>query len=301
MERLVHILKKQIGTLTVEKILVVIIIGMALLLRFWNLEGLPRFSYDEGNYCDISENTANGRFMWWSHSFAGPTYWNLPLFFIFTAVSFTLFGSGIVQARAVSALFGTLTCYLAYRFGKDILNKEKVGILAAGLYAIDAYALSIDRLALLDTTQSFFIALSIFFCYISFRRNKQVYTILAGICAGLAILTKATGGFAILILFVSTFLYAIMNKSELKQSLRSFSILLGACILTISPYLIFARLSDQKSHFFFFLGFSYQQWFYYLQTKYLLDIFHLYFYLLVLLHLFLLSILPCNLRYATKI
>jgi len=244
MERLVHILKKHLGTLTLEKAIVVIIIGIALLLRFWNLEGLPRFSYDEGNYCDISENTANGRFMWWSHSFAGPTYWNLPLFFIFTAFSFRLFGSGIVQARAVSAIFGTLTCYLAYRFGKDILNKEKVGILAAGLYAIDVYALSIDRLALLDTTQSFFIALSIFFFYISFRRNKQAYTILAGISAGLAILTKATGAFAILILLVSILLNAIMGKSELKQSLRSFTILLGVCILTISPYLIFAHLSD---------------------------------------------------------
>lgn len=244
MERLVHNLKKHLGTLTLEKIIVVIIIGIALLLRFWNLEGLPRFSYDEGNYCDISENTANGRFMWWSHSFAGPTYWNLPLFFIFTAISFTLFGSGIVQARAVSAIFGSLTCYLAYRFGKDILNKEKVGILAAGLYAIDAYALSIDRLALLDTTQSFFIALSIFFCYISFRRNKQAYTILAGISAGLAILTKATGAFAILIIFVSTLLNAIKGKRELEQSIRSFIILLVVCILTISPYLIFARLSD---------------------------------------------------------
>jgi 4-amino-4-deoxy-L-arabinose transferase-like glycosyltransferase len=106
MERLVHILKKQLGTLTLEKILIVVIIGIALLLRFWNLEALPRFSYDEGNYCDISENTANGRFMWWSHSFAGPTYWNLPLFFILTAVSFTLFGSGIGQARAVSAIVG---------------------------------------------------------------------------------------------------------------------------------------------------------------------------------------------------
>jgi 4-amino-4-deoxy-L-arabinose transferase-like glycosyltransferase len=244
MERLVHILKKSIGTLTLEKILVVIIIGIALLLRFWNLEGLPRFSYDEGNYCDISENTANGRFMYWSHSFAGPTYWNLPLFFIFTAFSFTLFGSGIVQARAVSAIFGTLTCYLAYRFGKDILNREKIGIIASGLYAIDSYALSMDRLALLDTTQSFFIALSIFFFYLSFKSKKQAYTILAGICAGLAILTKATGGFAILILSLSILLHTIMGKSELEQSLRSFIILLGTCILTISPYLIFARLSD---------------------------------------------------------
>ena len=244
MERLLHISKKFVGTLTYERIVIAVIVGLALILRFWNLEGLPRFSYDEGNYCDISENTANGKFMWWSHSFYGPTFWNLPLFFIFVAFSFKLFGSGIVQARAVSAIFGTLTCYLAYRFGKDILNKEKVGILAAGLYAIDSYALAIDRLALLDTTQSFFIALSIFFWYLNYKRNKQTYTIIAGICAGLAILTKATGVFAILVLVVSTLIGAINGKRELEQSLRRFIILIGTCILTVSPYLIFARLSD---------------------------------------------------------
>lgn len=244
MERLLHIFKKHIESVTVEKIILVGIVGLALLLRFWNLEGVPRFSYDEGNYCDISENTANGRFMQWRHSFYGPTFWNLPLFFLFVAFSFRLFGSGIVQARAVSAIFGTLTCYLGYRFGKDILNKEKVGILAAGLYAIDGYALSIDRLALLDTTQSFFIALSIFFWYLNYKRNKQLYIIIAGVCAGLAILTKATGAFALLILFVSTLIKAIKGKNELEQLLRYFIILLGTCILIVSPYLIFARLSD---------------------------------------------------------
>ncbi|MFX1519451.1 MAG: ArnT family glycosyltransferase [Promethearchaeota archaeon] len=244
MENPLNVLKRYLGPITLGKILLVIVLGLAILLRCWNLQGVPRFSYDEGNYADISENTANGRFMEWSHSFYGPTFWNLPLFFILVAFSFRLFGSGIFQARAVSALFGTLTCYLAYRFGKDILNKEKVGLLAAGLYAIDIYAVSIDRLALLDTTQSFFIALSILFWYLNYKRNKQTYTIIAGISAGLAILTKATGAFAILILFVSTLINALNGKSELEQSLRCFIILLGTCILTVSPYLIFARLSD---------------------------------------------------------
>ena len=248
MERPLQILKKNIESISLEQIIMIGILILALVLRIWNLAGIPRFGYDEGDYCDVAENTANGRFMWWSHSFEGPAWYYMPLFFLFVATSFKIFGTGIAQARAISAIFGTLTCYLAYKFGKDILNNAKIGMLAAILYAIDMYALSIDRTALLDTTQSFFIALSIFFWYLNYKRSKQKYVLISGICAGLAILTKPTGAFAIFVIFGGILFDILKGKKELQQSLYNFFIVVCVCVFVVIPYLVIGNVFDPNAY-----------------------------------------------------
>lgn len=129
---------------------VAIVMGVAFFLRVVNLNYNSPF-IDESIYLVL------GRKVLFGHWHEGaPFAWvgGMPLFYPALSAFFGVFG--IVGARFLSVLLGTMSVYLTYEFAKGLKLTEKertdevIGLMAALLLAILAVPLYLSRLAIYD-------------------------------------------------------------------------------------------------------------------------------------------------------
>lgn len=138
----------------------------------------------------------------WSHfDHPGMVGWVIQLF------SLNLMFTSEFALRLSSVLFATINTYLIYRLGSEIKNKL-AGFYAALLYTSSLYVfVMIGVFILPDTPLNLFLLLSIY-CFIrsfkekrgeivdrSYKRKKNIYMVLGGFFAGLAMLSKYSAFF----------------------------------------------------------------------------------------------------------
>jgi 4-amino-4-deoxy-L-arabinose transferase-like glycosyltransferase len=116
----------------------------------------------------------------------------LPMFIV--ALVYRLFGvSDLLLARLTSVVVGGLTLLGIYVYGKDHFN-YKVGLLAAGLLAVNPFFLSFARLAF--TESDVYLACTLTWLLVALARLQERRTIgraaMAGLVLGLSISAKAT-------------------------------------------------------------------------------------------------------------
>ncbi len=159
---------------------------IAFLLRVINLEGWPRWYSDEGTNGYTGVNMFNG--IWGSHVW-GPNFFP-PLFPAVCGLMSTLMEPSLFAIRLPAAVTGALSIVLLYLIVNKLYNRS-IAIVASLLLIVAS--LYINRLALMDNFSVFFILLTVFF-YIKLRdEEKQRWSYLMGISAGLAFLSKFTG------------------------------------------------------------------------------------------------------------
>lgn len=118
-----------------------------------------------------------------------PRYDKPPLNFWITAAFYKGFGMNEFTSRIPSTLFAFLCLILAYLFGKKLFNK-KTGIIAALMLGTGFLFFIESQMALIDTTLTFLIGLTLYFFYQSMVENKPLFLVLMGIPLGLGILAK---------------------------------------------------------------------------------------------------------------
>ena len=133
--------------------------------------------------------------------------------------------------RLSSVIFMTINTYLVFLIGKQVKN-EQTGFYAALLYTASIYAFIITGIFILpDTPLSIFTFLAVlqFIRYFQNAKNKNM--ILAGIFAGLAMLSKYSGAF----IWLGVGLYVILySRKEFKNPFLYLSALISAvCLLPI--------------------------------------------------------------------
>jgi 4-amino-4-deoxy-L-arabinose transferase-like glycosyltransferase len=116
----------------------------------------------------------------------------LPMFSV--ALVFRLLGiSDLFVARWMSVVVGGLTLFGVYVYGKDRFSR-KVGLLAAGLLAVNPFFLSFSRLAF--TESDIYLACALTWLLVAVARLQEKPTVgnavVAGLVLGLAISAKAT-------------------------------------------------------------------------------------------------------------
>jgi hypothetical protein len=160
------------------------------------------------------------------------------------ALCFYIFGVSDFVVRIVPVMFSLLTIIVVYAISREIFDKE-VASLSAFLLAINGYAVSLGRLALLDSTMTFFFSLSMFWLarWIITEKSKWIY--LLACTAGIAVLVKVT---AILVFPISFLTIVFCKKTNLLNTqiiLRSaiaFLISMIPAILQItSNFTVFSR------------------------------------------------------------
>lgn len=165
----------------------ILILLLAVFLRFYNLFGYLQFLGDQGRdvlivaqmitdqkWTLLGPNASVGGF------FTGPIYYYFMLPFLW------LFRLDPVGPAYLSAVLGVGTVILIYWLGKEFFGK-RVGVLAAFLATISPKMIDISRFSWNPNPVPFFALLTIVFSYLAVKRQKIIYTFLAGVGVGVMV------------------------------------------------------------------------------------------------------------------
>lgn len=227
-----------------ESLLTLSLIGLAVLLRFWNLNHLGLTHFDEGSYAMTGRWIATfGREGWIYQSGHAP-----GLFPTLLGIFFLLFDSKDYVAIGVSGVAGSLTIGLIYLIGRDWFGRL-TGIMAALLLATAEYHLIYSRLALTDALFAFFFWAAIGAYFKALRNQKRNWYVFAGILSGLCWNTKYHGFFPVVIAGLWLTGEVVLklrpgrNTSSAKQSTKNFLLSVFTAVLVFSPWFLFVEIS----------------------------------------------------------
>ena len=247
----------------------VLIFVFAFLARFIRLDYPKTYIFDEVYHAFTAEQMAKlnpAAWEWWNTPPSGFAYeWtHPPLAKEFMWLAIAIFGDGPFAWRFFSALFGFGSIILIYFIAKHLFNR-KIALLSALVASLDGILLVMSRIAMNDSYFLFFSLLAILF----FLKNKNI---LMSLFLGLAIASKWTGAFAILIVGISYFIQNL-NNIDFKNALKFFILL-----LVIPPIIYFASYTPfflQKhtppmqnfNNFQTFIELQQQMWWYHTNLK----------------------------------
>lgn len=166
-----------------------------------------------------------------------------PLWMI--SASIWIFGENEIAIRIPSILLSIAAIVLTYLIGKNLFNK-KIGLLAAFLHSIHGLLIELagGRVSSdhVETMLVFFTELSVLFCILSIKKDKNIlYTFLAGISLGIAILCKWIP--SLIVLPVWFCLIWFSKEVLLKYIIRNFFILVFTSFLAFLPWHIYIFLN----------------------------------------------------------
>jgi len=162
----------------------------------------------------------------WSHFDHPPMVgWVIQLF------SLNLLFDSEFFIRLASVVFMTANTYIIFRIGKDIKD-ARTGLYAALLYTASIYAFVITGIFIMpDTPLMLFWLLAVWMAIRFLSLSKGRYSILFGLFAGIAMLSKYSGVF----LWIGILLYIlIFNRKQLKNPYLYLALLISAiCCIPI--------------------------------------------------------------------
>ncbi len=208
------------------------ILALAAVVRFWDLGGLPYGTwYDEAEdglvalrileepgYLPVYEPRVNS---------AGH-------YLLMLAGSLRLLGSSTEAVRAVSALMGTTAVAVAYLVGRELFGR-RLGLVAAFLLAVSRWSINFSRIGMHNVATPLFALLAVGFLLRGLRRRRYLDFALAGIGLGLGMVTYV--GFLPFPLVLAAFLVhtALAERHILRRNWRGLVVLALALLLTIGP------------------------------------------------------------------
>ena len=190
------------------------VVAAAFLLRIWGVkQGLPyAFNADENAHFVPKAIGLFGH-GYNPHYFVNPPAYTYVLHLVFAvwfggregvSNAYALHPTEVfVVARVTAAVAGTLAVWLLYLSGRRLFDR-RVGLLAAGLFAVCYLPVFYSHLALNDVPTLAPICLSLFGAAAVMRYGRAVDYLVAGLGLGFAAATKYTGGIVLLPLLGAT-------------------------------------------------------------------------------------------------
>ena len=226
-----------------------LVLGVAALLRFWSLgHGIP-FSIG----VDEPEIVARVVAMMKTGDF-NPRFFDYPgfIFYMHLLVAVARFMLGALAgqwtsldqvgqtdfflwARGLSALFGTCTVFVLYQAG--LRWGARHALLGAGLLAVMPMHVRESHYALTDVPATFFVTLTFLLSLIAHEKATLRAFVWAGVAAGLAIGSKYNAGVVLLLPVITAVMTLEASPSRLRCLL---GVLAGACgaFLLVAPYTV---------------------------------------------------------------
>ena len=204
------------------------------------------FDWDEINFAEASrEMLVTGNYSIPQINFE-PFWQKPPLFFWLQAISMKIFGVNEFAARFPNAVCGIVTLLVLYSLGKKLVN-EKFGLLWALVYTGSLLPHFYFKSGIIDPWFNLFIFLSIYHLAvygIGVKSNPLRCILLAGLFAGLAVMTK--GPVAILIITLCYAVYALINRFQNLVKLKHFLLFVLMASLIGSFWFIALWLNGQQ-------------------------------------------------------
>lgn len=227
-------ISKSLSKFPVYKIILLLIIVLGALVRFYNLDWGDGFFFhpDERNIgmaisrINFAEKAYNPEFF---------AYGSFPIYMIYL-LSKGNFETSLLLGRALSALFSTISLYLIYLITKQLLitiftnkNQTLKSINKVEKYAllttiISAFSPGLIQFAHFTTFESFLTFEYLLFTYFGikliYKPSKINYFIL-GVITGISIGTKIVSLFLLGILFVIHLMIVLSNRSTTQNKLSN--------------------------------------------------------------------------------
>lgn len=190
------------------KYVMIILLGSLLFFPF--LGQVHLFDWDEINFAECArEMIVTKNYLQVQINYE--PFWEKPPLFIWMQVlSMKLFGINEYAARFPNAFMGVVTLVALFHIGRKVVN-ERMATWWVLIYATTWLPHFYFKSGIIDPTFNFFIFLSFYQVYrIKYVPRAYLHAILAGVCLGLAVLTK--GPAAVLIAMLAFGVYMIFNK-----------------------------------------------------------------------------------------
>jgi len=217
------------------KAILIAVVVMATVTRFWRLETPNTYMFDEVYHAFTAREIVNGNkaaWEWWNTPPQGFAFeWSHPpLAKELMAVSLSLNNSPLGW-RIPGTLLGSISVIFVFLIAWEIFHSRSVALLSAFLFASDTLSLVMARIGMNDTYLLFFILASI---WLALRKNYP----LMGVTWGFALASKWT---ALYLLGFLGFLWLIRRMWQTpKETIRlAISSLIVAPFIYLFSYLPF--------------------------------------------------------------
>jgi len=149
------------------------------------------------------------------------------------ALIYSALGVSDLTTRLLPVILSMLTVVVVYLLGRELFD-QRIGAVAAFLLAINGYAVSLGRLALLDSTMTFFVTLSMLWLARWTRTGEPKWAYLLAGTAGLAVMAKTPAIFVIpisLLIVVVTRRLGNLDLRTVAGSSLAFTVCISPAIL----------------------------------------------------------------------
>ncbi len=223
--------------------LLVGILALAAVVRFWGLERLPF-----GTWYDEAENGLVAL-----RILEDPGY--LPLYeprvnsaghyLLLLAGSLSLLGRSTAAVRSVSALMGVASVAAAYLVGRELLTR-RAGLAFAFLLAVSRWSINFSRMGMYNVATPLFELVALGFLLRGLRRRRFFDLALAGVGLGLGMVFYV--GFLSFPLVLAIFLAhnALSERQVVSRSWRGLLVLVLALVVTVGPVAQYSYLQREE-------------------------------------------------------
>ena len=198
--------------LPIDTILIVVLVGIAAALRFWNLNHPNELVFDEVHFVGQARHYLQGE------KFLDP---HPPLAKVLIALGIKLFGDVPWAWRIGVAAMGTILCGVTYLLGRRMFHSRLAAALSASFVLSDGFFLVDSRIAVIDIVYLTFAAISylLMFRFIQSPnwRDRRRIMIFLGISLGLCLGSKLYVP-AITFLLVTGFIAFTLARPEAEKA-----------------------------------------------------------------------------------
>jgi Dolichyl-phosphate-mannose-protein mannosyltransferase len=233
------------------------VVLVAGIIRFWNFGSLGYAHWDEYYFLRGADIISQS----WPRGLGQQSSVTLPLVPYTDGTLFHFFGTNNWMPLAVSAIYGTLSALLLYFLGSRLYGSA-VGLIAAAVLATAEFSVQFSRMALADATFGFWIIASVLVIWLAFARRRIGYWVLAGVTTGLAMNTKYTGAFPLILAVTwvaAEFVVDLIKRSHepLSKTISEYvprvtgvAVMIVVAVLMFSPW-IYKLNQNPGFHIFF--------------------------------------------------
>ncbi len=201
------------------------------------------FSYNEGFYLQMASADAERGVMAWMT--APGDLNNPPLYGLVLTTLFRVFGPGIVIARIASILAAAVGVYYLFLLGRALFT-ERIGMIAAALYAIMPGAVLVTRNVQMDALFVTLVLAGLYHYVVAIRSGKGRDGLISGVLFGLAVLTKLPAVLGLVLLAVWE-TWRTRGLAWLKAPrVRACA---TACLVVASPWFVWQIVRDGSAFF----------------------------------------------------
>ncbi|MDP3999829.1 MAG: glycosyltransferase family 39 protein [bacterium] len=210
---------------------VVGVLGLAAVIRFWAIDGRPGYEWDEPVYTNIATHLAHLGVLGVKPDFGSPVepyLYHPPFYFLTLAGWFKLVGAGMTSARVLAGLMSLVFMTLAYLFMRRYLGRAAIIVLV--LLATDGWLVYCNRISWIENTLLVIVIAAVWLYATAVETGSRNRFLAAGLLIGSAAIFKHVGAYLVPVVL----LHWLIIRKQHRQHLQ----LLTAVGAVVVAYLI---------------------------------------------------------------